>query len=325
MRIGIMGCGRIAGVMADTINHTEGMVLEAVASRTQMKAEEFKAHYSANKAYGSYEELCEDPDVEVVYIATPMSSHFNDMMLCIQHNKAVLCEKSFTVNEKEAYEVLANAKVKGVLVAEALWTRYMPSRKIISSLISSGRIGNVTSVTANLSYKIFGKERINRADLGGGALLDIGVYPLNFALMVKDGVDIDKMSGNAVTQNGVDVRDILSLTFKDGSIATLFADSEIYSDRKGIIMGTEGIIEVENINNPEEIRIYSSERTPQLLETIKIKEDYNGYEYELYSVEKALRAGKIEVPEMPHSETLRVMRLMDTFRSAWGVKLGSEL
>lgn len=326
MKVGIIGCGRIARTMADTINNTKGFELYAVAARDIERANAFKEEFNASVSYGSYEELVSDDNVELVYVATPHSHHKDHMLLCLNHNKPILCEKAFTVNEAEAKEVLDLAKEKGLFVGEAIWTRYMPSRKIIDKIIGEGKIGRVTSVTANLGYQISDKERIIDPALGGGALLDIGIYPLNFALMARNNVNVKALTGVCTkAETGVDLQDSMVLCFEDGSIATIFADAEIISDRRGYIYGTKGYIEVENINNPEVIRVYDNSRKPFMNTEIIIKKDYNGYEYELLEAKKCIEEGKIESEMMSHKETLRVMRFMDAFRASWGVKLSNEV
>ncbi len=326
MKVGIIGCGRIARTMADTINNTKGFELYAVAARDIERANAFKEEFNASVSYGSYEELVSDDNVELVYVATPHSHHKDHMLLCLNHNKPILCEKAFTVNEAEAKEVLDLAKEKGLFVCEAIWTRYMPSRKIIDKIIGEGKIGRVTSVTANLGYQISDKERIIDPALGGGALLDIGIYPLNFALMARNNVNVKALTGVCTkAETGVDLQDSMVLCFEDGSIATIFADAEITSDRRGYIYGTKGYIEVENINNPEVIRVYDNSRKPFMNTEIIIKKDYNGYEYELLEAKKCIEEGKIESEMMSHKETLRVMRFMDAFRASWGVKLSNEV
>lgn len=326
MKVGIIGCGRIARTMADTINNTKGFELYAVAARDIERANAFKEEFNASVSYGSYEELVSDDNVELVYVATPHSHHKDHMLLCLNHNKPILCEKAFTVNEAEAKEVLDLAKEKGLFVGEAIWTRYMPSRKIIDKIIGEGKIGRVTSVTANLGYQISDKERIIDPALGGGALLDIGIYPLNFALMARNNVNVKALTGVCTkAETGVDLQDSMVLCFEDGSIATIFADAEITSDRRGYIYGTKGYIEVENINNPEVIRVYDNSRKPFMNTEIIIKKDYNGYEYELLEAKKCIEEGKIESEMMSHKETLRVMRFMDAFRASWGVKLSNEV
>lgn len=326
MKIGIIGCGRIARTMADTINNTKGFELYAVAARDIKRANAFKEEFNASVSYGSYEELVSDDNVELVYVATPHSHHRDHMLLCLEHNKPILCEKAFTVNEAEAKEVLDLAKEKGLFVGEAIWTRYMPARKLIDKIIDEGKIGKVTSVTANLGYQISDKERIIDPKLGGGALLDIGIYPLNFALMARNNVKVKALTGVCTkAETGVDLQDSMVLCFEDGSIATIFADAEITSDRRGYIYGTKGYIEVENINNPEVIRVYGNSRNPFMNTEIIIKKDYNGYEYELLEAKKCIEEGKIESEMMSHKETLRVMRFMDAFRRSWGVKLSNEV
>ena len=169
MKIGILGCGVMAETFADTLRQMGEVECCAAASRTLKRAEEFAGKYGFKKAYGSYEELCADPEVELIYIATPHSSHFDNMKLCIRHKKPVLCEKSFTVNAREAEQIREYAEQEQVFVAEAIWTRYMPSRNMIQEIIDSGIIGDISVLTANLSYPISHKERIMRPELAGGS------------------------------------------------------------------------------------------------------------------------------------------------------------
>ncbi len=327
LRIGIIGCGNIAATLAGTmLKMSDRIRIEAVASRDKAKSEEFAARFGVEKAYGSYEELYSDEDVDLVYVATPHAFHAAQMKEALEHGRNVLAEKAFCINAKEAEEVFKLAAKKHLFVGEAIWTRYMPSRKMINDIISSGRIGKVTSITANLGYKIIHKPRIYDPALGGGALMDIGVYPLNFVLMAAEGDTIKSLSGLAVkSDQGIDLRNTIDIAFESGTIASIFSDAECVSDRKGMIYGTEGSIEVINVNNPEEIRIYSADRPPVLQETIKIEHEVNGYEYELDAAREAIENGKTEPEAMPWRETLRVLRITDAMRSVWGVKLGEEL
>ena len=327
LRVGIVGCGNIASVLASTMEKMQDEVrIEAVASRSQEKAQEFAGKYGVQKAYGSYEELYRDSDVDLVYVAVPHSHHHAVIMEALEYGKNILSEKAFTVNEAEAREVFRKAEEKGCFVGEAIWTRYMPSRFMIREAIDAGKIGRVTSISANLGYKISHKERIQDPRLAGGALLDIGIYPLNFALMAMGDDTITGMAGLCVKgETGVDMSENMTLTFHSGVTASISADAEAVTDRKGWIYGTEGSIEVINVNNPERINIYSADRSPVLRESIEITHEISGYEYEIRAAAAAISAGKKEPDEMPWSETLRVMRLMDTFRKVWGIKLGSEI
>lgn len=325
MRIGIIGCGNIAGTLASTmVKMGDGIQLVAAASRDIAKAEEFASRFGIEKAYGSYEELYQDEDIDLVYIAVPHSHHKKEMIDAINHGKAVLCEKAFCVNAAEAEEVFALAKEKRVFVAEAIWTRYMPSRKRIDEIISSGQIGRVVSISANLGYKIFQKQRISDPKLAGGALLDVGVYPLNFAMMFAHS-DLASITGLANIKDGVDSRNSISLLFKDGSMASIYSDTEMISDRKGIIYGTEGTIVIENINNPEKLTVYNGDRNPVELSSETFEHEINGYEYEIRECAECLEKGLLEPPSMPWAETVRVLKVTDSLRSIWGIKLASEI
>lgn len=168
MNIGIMGAGKIAGVMADTINKMDDVELYAVGSRTLEKANAFAGKFDIDKTYGSYEELVSDDAIDLIYIATPHSHHYEHMKLCIEHGRNVLCEKAFTYDAAQAEEIAALAAEKKVYVAEAIWTRYMPSRQIINEILESGVIGDIRTMTCNLSYPISKIERLIRPELAGG-------------------------------------------------------------------------------------------------------------------------------------------------------------
>ena len=256
MKIGILGAGKIAGTVAATLVQMQEMECVAVASRDLERAQAFADRFGIKKAYGSYEEMLADPDVELVYIATPHSHHFEHIMLCLGSGKHVLCEKAFTMNAEQASRAAEEAEKRGLYLAEAIWTRYMPSRRIIDNVLASGAIGTPNTLTANLSYVIHDKERIYRPELAGGALLDIGVYGLNFALM-HFGADIASI-GSAVqmTDEGVDAMESITIFYNDGRMAVLTHSIYARSDRKGIIHGDKGYMVIENINNPQSVSVY---------------------------------------------------------------------
>lgn len=317
IKIGIIGAGRIAGVMAATLQKMDSVCCYAVAARDHARAEAFAEKYGFSKAYGSYEELVQDEAVELVYIATPHSHHCEHIKLCLEHGKHVLCEKSFTVNEGQAKEVLAMAKEKGLLLTEAIWTRYMPMRKTLDDVLESGVIGEPHMLTANLGYLISGKERIMKPELAGGALLDVGIYPLNFAAMVFGG-EVKEIVGSAVLSDlGVDLQNSMTLIYPDGKMAVLNSSAVGLSDRRGVIYGDRGYIEVDNINNCEGIRVYDLGRN--LVASYETPEQISGYEYEVEACIRAIKNGELECTEMPHEETLRMMRWMDELRRQWGM------
>jgi predicted dehydrogenase len=316
-RIGILGTGKIAGIMAGTIKKMKNVKVYGVASRSEERAQEFADEYAVKVVYTSYEEMMLDSKIDLVYIATPHSEHYNNMKMCIENGKNVLCEKAFTANAAQAEEILNLAHEKGVFVAEAMWTRYMPMLTTIKGILSSGIIGEPTMLTANLGYNIAEKERIIEPSLAGGALLDIGVYTLNFAAMMF-GKDIEKVESSCTKlESGVDAQDSITLTYKDGKMAVLNSTVNGISDRRGVIYGSKGYLVVENINNFESVTVYDA--SYKAGKTTKAPKQITGYEYEVYSCFNAIDKGDIEPWEMPHEETLRIMKQMDELRKEWGV------
>ncbi len=322
MKIGILGAGGIAVSMANTVNGMADAELYAIGSRSLEKSEAFAEKYGCKKAYGSYEELVSDPDVDIIYIATPHSHHFEHASLAMKHKKHVLCEKAFTVNVEQAEELFRIAREQHVVITEAIWTRYMPSRKVINDLLESGVIGEVSTLTANLSYKINQNARIVDPNLAGGALLDVGVYPINFALM-HFGTEIDHVASSCqLTNLGVDGQDAITIYYKDGRMANLTAGIYARSDRHGIFYGSKGYMVVDNINDVMNIDIYDME--DKLVQHIDLPEQITGYEYEVQELMETIQAGKTECPSMPHADTLYVMKFMDEIRDGWGIKYPFE-
>lgn len=321
--IGIMGSGNIAGIMAGTINKMKNVRVYAVASRQQVHADVFAGKYGCKKAYGSYADLVADKKVDLIYVATPHSEHYENVKMCLEAGKPVLCEKAFTLNAAQAEELVRIAVEHKVFLAEAMWTRYMPMLTTIREVIGSGIIGEPKTLTANLGYVISDKERLTNRALGGGALLDVGVYTINFALMIF-GHNISKIASCCTfTETGVDEQNAICLQYYDGKAANLNSSMVSLSDRQGIIYGTKGFAVVENINNFESIAVY--DRQYKKVASYKCPKQISGYEYEVAACIDAIKCGLIECAQMPHSETLRVMRIMDEIRSQWGMKYPCEV
>ncbi len=317
INMAILGCGNIAGLMAETIQSVSGVRAYAVASRSLDKAVNFAKQNGFKKAYGSYEELLQDGKVDLVYIATPHSEHYANAKLCISYGKPVLCEKAFTVNTAQAEELFRLAEEKNVFITEAMWIRYMPMYKTIKETLDSRVIGDPVMLTANLGYNIRWVKRLIDPELAGGALLDVGVYPLNFACMMF-GHDILRMDAHCTyTETGLDEQDSITLIYKDGKMAVLNASMLGVSDRMGVIQGSKGYMVIENINNFDTLTIYDNAYNK--LRSYKRPKQKTGYEYEVKACLKALKEGWLECPEMPHAETLRMMRLMDAVRRRMGV------
>lgn len=317
-KVGIIGAGWIAEKMAAALSPLNEYCVYAIASRSLEKAEEFARTWNIPKAYGSYEEMVMDPEVDLVYIATPHSHHCPHTKLALEHGKHVLVEKAFTANAAEAEELLAMARSKGLFITEAIWTRYMPLSHKVKELMESGIIGEPRVLTATLCYMMEFKERIVRPELCGGALLDLGVYSLNFARMYF-GTDIVRTVSNVhIGPTGMDMHESISLSYADGKMANLQAGALCLNDRQGIISGTEGYIRVDNINCPEVVEVY---RNYELVARYEKPEDMvNGYEYQVYECKRCIEAGLAESPMMPHHETLSIMQQMDDLRKEWGVE-----
>ena len=323
LKVGILGAGGIACAMAKTISQMPSACCFAVASRDLEKARKFAEKWGIKKAYGPYEEMLSDPGVDLVYVATPHSHHYPHVRLCLEHGKHVLCEKAFTVNAAQARELFRIAKDKRLLLTEAMWTRYLPMRGTINEVLRSGIVGKPWLLTANLGYMISDVERLKEPSLAGGALLDVGVYPLNFAAMVF-GNDPVSIQGSAVlSDKGVDRQDSITLRYADGRMAVLNATMMGMSDRRGVIDCDNGMLEIVNINCPQELRVYNRERV--LIASYRAPKCITGYEYEVEACIRALDAGGIECPLMPHAETVRMMEWMDGLRAQFGVRYPEEI
>ena len=321
IKFAILGAGEISKQMARTVAGMESVEPYAVASRDKGRAEAFAREWGFERAYGAYEEMLADDEVGVVYVATPISHHLEHIKMCLSSGRAVLCEKAFTINAGQAREAVALAEEKKLALVEAIWPRFMPMAVTLRDLLRSGRIGEPTSLFANLGYPVWHKDRLRDPHLGGGALLDIGIYPLTFA-SIAFGDDIESIRSTAVMSGGVDKQHSVMLSYRDGRMATLIGSAINTSDRSGIIYGTEGYSIVSNVNNFEDIRIFG--RDHREIDAITRPPQITGYEYEVEATVRAIRSGAIECPEMTHRETIRMMELMDRIRAAWGMKYPME-
>ena len=318
MKVGIIGTGWIAEKAAITLNGLDNCEAYAVGSRSQETADAFAAKWGIPKAYGSYSELIADPDVDLIYVGTPHSHHYDVTREALLKGKPCLVEKAFMANARQACEIINLAHERGVFLAEAIWTRYQPAVGIVRDLISSGRIGQPHLVTATLGYSMGEKPRIMRPDLCGGALLDLGVYALNFVRMFN-AADIVSIDGTCVkSATGMDLTNAITIVLKDGILANVQSSAQCVGDNIGVIAGTEGNLIIDNINNPQTITVNGPNRT--YVETIRVPQQITGYEYQFLACRQALIDGLKEPREMPHAETLYIMQLMDDLRQKWGVR-----
>ena len=317
---GIMATGNIAEKLAEAISFSENSVLYAVASRSCEKAEQFAARFSAVKHYGSYEELAKDSDIDIIYIATPMAQHYENAAMCMKNGRNVLCEKTVTLDCKQFDELIKLAEEHNVFFMEAMWMKFIPAFRLAKSWVAQGRIGTVKAVRADLSSlcPYDPNNRFYAKSLGGGSLLDLGVYPLTFACEFL-GYKPDEIITNAyIGDSGVDYDASLLLRYKNGS----FADSQIGFDflkeNKACIIGNKGSITFGNwfFCTTELILrdIYGN-----VVEAPELKHLCNGYEYEVMEVEKCLSDGKKQSLINPLCNTRAVLEIMDCCRAQWGL------
>lgn len=318
MRVGIVGTGWIAEKAAITLNGLDNCEAYAVGSRSQEKAEAFAKLWNIQNAYGSYAELIADPNVDLVYVGTPHSHHYEVTRQALLAGKACLVEKAFMANHRQAKEIVDLAREKKVFLAEAIWTRYQPIVGTVRRLIADGRIGTPRLVTATLGYSMGQKPRIMRPDLCGGALLDLGVYALNFVRMFCDAKISSIQSQCVKSDTGMDITNAISIALDNGVLANVQSSVCCVGDNIGVIAGTEGNLIVDNINNPQRITVNTRDRV--FVEDIQVPKQITGYEYQFMACRRALEDGLLEPREMPLDETLYIMQLMDELRRQWDVR-----
>ena len=315
-KVGIIGAGNIAGKVADTLNKVDGICPYAIASRDINKANEFGDKHNIEKRYGSYEELVNDADVELVYIATPHSFHAEQAKLALNANKPVLVEKAFTCDAKSAEEVINLAKEKKLFCGEAMWIRFLPMYKILLDMLGKGLIGKVQYLTCSLGYDLKEKERLTNPELGGGALLDLGVYVINLANMIFRQPPASISTSCLKSNTGVDVQETLQFNYNGGASANALVTMSYQPDNSAKIYGTNGYIEIKNINCPEIITVFTKNNVPTTQVRVSEKQ-ISGYEFEFIATRDAVIIGKAEFASMPQSETLWTMLFMDNLRKNW--------
>ena len=321
-RWGILGPGHIAARTVPAIVRTPGLRLEAVASRDLARAQAFAAAHGAAKAYGSYRELAEDPDVDAVYVATPNAFHCEQAVLCLSHGKAVLVEKPFALNAAEGRRMAEAARTHGAFLMEAMWTRFVPAVRHLRSLLASGALGAPRLAVADFSFsRQLGPEtRLLSPALGGGALLDLGVYCLSFASLAFGPVPDAVSSYARLGPTGVDVQDAVLLRYAGGGQAQLSCGFEAYGAADATLLCADARVALPSVAKPEALAIVR----PSGSETLPFPFAVNGYEPQFLEVRDRVREGALASPEMALSETLATLELMDALRRDWGVRYPQE-
>ena len=320
----VIGTGRIAHTFAEALKGCDDAVLYAVGSRSEAKAKSFAEEFGFEKAYGSYRELAEDKNIDVVYIATPMSSHFADVMLCIENGKNVLCEKSVGLNCSQAEQMISAAKEKGLFFMEAMWMKCRPTYLKAIEWLNSGKIGEPEYIKADFCNLVEydPNDRLFSPECGGGALLDLAVYPLTLVSDFLGREPIRITSDAHIGRDGVDLSNSILLNHEN-AYASVNTGFEIPNRNNAVICGSKGsILFGDWFFCTCEVSLL--DHNGKLLEKSIIENKINGYEYEIEEVHSCLYAGLTESSLVPHSSTLAVMKMMDTCRKDWKMVYPNE-
>ena len=306
MKIGILGCGRIAQKMGDTLLKM-GLNSEAyIASRDIKKAQEFLKKYHFSGAYGSYEEMLDNPEIELIYIATVNSCHYEQAKMCLQKGKHVLLEKPMTLRLNEAEALYSLAKEKHLYLSEALWTAYMPSLLVIQTYLKD-YFSTITSSYAVFKVNTLYKERVKEKSLGGGALFDLGIYPIAMTLLTC-GFDYKKMTIDelVINENGVDEKESISLEYPN-FIAKMDIDATFDRVSYLEIQNKNYRLKVSPLECPKTLELYHGET---LIKQVDVSPQITGFEYEIMESISQIQKGNIESYSWPREKSLKNLKLM---------------
>ncbi len=323
IRWGILGPGWIARDFVQSLKDTEGAEVLAVGSRSLDRAREFAATYSVPRPYGSYEELVADPDVDIVYVATPHPAHKDNMLLCLGAGKPVLCEKPFTMNAREAEEVFSLAREKGLFVMEAMWTRWLPAMIQVRQWLAEGKIGEVKMLKAEFGYDAGWRPECRQLDpvLGGGAMLDAGVYPISLASMVMGCQPETIRSTVHIGKTGVDEQFAALFEYGAGRMAVITSAVQTPMMIDAVIMGTKGIIHIPEFFWAKSARLIRKGESDVVIDS---PYQSTGKCHEAAHAMECLREGKTESSIMSLDESLAIMRTMDSLRGQWNLTYPCE-
>jgi dihydrodiol dehydrogenase / D-xylose 1-dehydrogenase (NADP) len=321
---GILGPGAIARKFVQDLKLLSDAEIIAVGSRSKDKALAFAKEYGIENAYGSYEELVNDPQVEIIYVATPHPAHKEGTLLCLKAGKAVLCEKPFTVNAKEAEELIDYARKSKIFLMEAMWTRFIPVIVKVREWLTAGIIGEVKMVKADFGFRgnLDPKSRLFNLELGGGSLLDVGVYTISFASMIFGGdhpLNISSMSH--IGETGADEEFSTILGYENGKLATLSGAVRTDMPQDAWILGSKGRVYIPDFWHAKTATLYIEGREKEVIE---MPFDSMGLQFEAVEAMNCLREGKLESEVIPLNESLVIMKTMDRIREQWGLKYPCE-
>ncbi|HRK34968.1 MAG TPA: Gfo/Idh/MocA family oxidoreductase [Candidatus Hydrogenedentes bacterium] len=324
IRWGILGTGAIARKFVKGLASIPDAELSAVGSRARSTADSFAAEFGVLRAHASYEALASDPDVDVIYVSTPHQLHCANTLLCLEHGKAVLCEKPFAINAAEARQMVKKAGEKKLFLMEAMWTRFIPVMLQVKQWLKEGRIGEPRMVMADFGFRAEVKPdwRLFSKEYGGGSLLDVGIYPISFASMVLGGEPVAVTGSAHIGETGVDEQAGMVLTYSGGRLAVLASGIRTETQHDAYILGEEGSIRV---HAPfwcaTEATLKVKDQDPVVFSQAH---QSNGYEYQAMEVMHCMRQGKVESAGMTWNESVILMETMDRLRAQWGLKYTME-
>jgi len=319
---GIIGLGKIANKFAADLQYSETAQLYGVASQDLNKAKKFSTKYNAQKYYGSYQALANAPEIDIIYVATPHLFHFENTMMCLKQNKAVLCEKPMGMNAKEVRLMIEEASTRNLFLMEGLWTRFIPATEKLIELLAQNVIGQVTSLQADFGFKGDSnpENRIFNKNLGGGSLLDIGIYPIYLSLLVL-GIPTDITATAQLTETGVDRFCAMEFHYDNGAKANL--ESTIVADTptEAFLHGTTGTLKLHRqFHHTEKItHTHNDEVT-----ILDIKYKGNGYIHEIEKVNSCFLNRDIESSKLPLQMSLDLSVVMGTIKNKIGLKYDSQ-
>lgn len=323
LKWGIIGTGMISNKFVADLGHTSNGIAYAVGSRNQESADEFAGKYNIPKAYDSYDKLLQDPDVDVIYVGTPHPLHKINVIDALNAGKHVLCEKPFTMNAAELEEMIAVAREKKLFLMEAMWTRFLPPIRRVREWIRDGKIGEVRLVKAEFGFRMGWdpEHRLLNPELGGGALLDAGIYPVSFASMIFGAKPENVYSTASIGETGVDEQFSILLAYEGGRSATLNGAIRVDLPNEAYIHGTEGYIHIPQFLFSREASLHVSDQEVEKFEDDRPSE---GYAFEAEEVGRLIQAGELESEVISLEESLYIMRLLDQVRGQWGLKYSFE-
>ncbi len=323
IRWGILGTGNIAHQFAQGLADAHDVSLVAVGSRSGETADAFADEFDIPRSHASYEALAADPDVDAVYVSTPHPFHKDNSILLLEQGKAVLCEKPFTMNAEQAQTVIGVARKQGMFLMEAMWTRYIPAVVRARELIAEGAIGDVRMVQADFGFRasMNPESRLFNKALGGGALLDVGIYVLSLASMVLGPKPQEVVSTAQLGETGVDEQSAVLLKYAGGELAVLSCAVRTRTTVEATLFGTDGSIRLHSPFFKSAGLTVTRGRNQELVE---LPLRGNGYNYEADEVGRCLRAGDKESAVMPLDESLALMHLADRIRGQWGLTYSME-